>query len=281
MSKLRILSNNQWRCDANTSAWNEQGLDCSAEARESGFARMFYEIDADIIGLQECSPLMAELHMHSFMKNGLDYALLWGRDTPVLYKPKKFDLIDSAYLNYPKEIPGFDGEFNNKNTKSYCIAVFRSKENGKTLIFGSTHLWYKSGDPSKPNYFPGSAEARSYQLGLMIDKIDEFILKYNCPAIIVGDLNAAIGSAALETAFSRGFCSSHDLATEYADSGNGFHYCTPEGYGPYVPSSYLNSIDHILIKGEEGLKVLRFDRLSKDYYMPLSDHLPLWVDIEL
>ena len=49
MTNFRILSNNQWKAERNFEAWAEKGLDSSPAARAPGFARMFAELDADII----------------------------------------------------------------------------------------------------------------------------------------------------------------------------------------------------------------------------------------
>ena len=280
MSALRIMSNNQWWADNNKPAWRDMGLDCSAEARVPGFIRMFGETEPDIVGLQECSARMADLLMRGFSDTGAGYALLWGRDTPILYKTAKFELIDSSYLVYPTAVPGFEGEFNNLNTKSYCIAVLRSKDNGKKLVFGTTHLWYMSSDPTWKSYQAGSDEARVYQLGLFMDKAEELAAKHGCPILLVGDLNATERSTALKSAFERGYTSARLLATEYADGGHGMHKCGDAGYAPYVPAEPDKALDHILIKNEPDGFVRRFERFEAEYYMTLSDHLPVFVDVE-
>lgn len=279
--RIRIMSNNQWWSDRNKPAWEEKGLDCSAAVRVPGFARMFRETDPDIVGLQECSMLMADMHMRGFSESGMGYALLWGRDTPILYKTDKFELVDSAYLVYPTAVPGFEGEFNNLNTKSYCIAVLRSKENGRMLVFGTTHLWYMSSNPEWKSYRAGSDEAREYQLGLMMDKAEEMAARYDCPIILVGDMNAYLSSGAIKSAIARGYSHAYDIAEEYRDEGHGYHMCGDAGYGPYTPADRERSLDHILIKNAPDGFVRRFDRFKEDYYMTLSDHLPVYVDIEL
>lgn len=280
MGKLRLMSNNQWWCDKNTAAWQEKGLDCSAAVRAKGFARVFSEIDADIIGLQECSMVMADQHMQNFSNDGVGYALLWGRDTPILYKTSKFELVFSDYLIYPSAVPGFSGKYNNEKTKSYCIAVFREKESGKYIVFGTTHLWYRTGDPKSPGCYPGSDEARVYQLGLFMDKAESLAKEYGCPAVIVGDFNANISSPALKSAFLKGWSHARDVATDYKDEGHGMHKCDWESFEPYVPRSYEYAIDHILLKNAPSGFVKSFVRYNEEYYMPLSDHLPVYIDVD-
>ena len=60
---MRILSNNQWRHDDNTSAWSERGEDCSAEHREKGFSEVYAKLLPDAVGLQEVSPRMLDCLM--------------------------------------------------------------------------------------------------------------------------------------------------------------------------------------------------------------------------
>ena len=282
MSKFRIMSNNQWWSDSNKPSWKEMGLDCSAKVRVPGFLRMFGETKPDIIGLQECSMIMADLEMRGFSELGLGYAFLWGRDTPILYKTDKFELVDSAYLVYPKEVPGFEGEFNNLNTKAYCIAVLRSKEDGKLLVFGTTHLWYMSSNPNSKYYQPGSDEARVYQLGLMMDKAEELSGKYNnCPIVLVGDMNAQGSSPCVQNAYARGYDDARDIATDYADGGHGMHKCGEDGYGPYEPLDPIKAIDRVFVKNAPEGFVRRFEHFKEEYYMTLSDHLPVYIDVEL
>ena len=125
---MRIMSNNIWWCDENHEAWETQGADCSAKARAPQLVRLYKETLPDILGLQECSARMAHFLMTPMAQEGLPYALLWGRNTPIVYRRDKFELVDSEVGLYPEEVPGLEGSFNDLQTKSYCIAVLRSKE---------------------------------------------------------------------------------------------------------------------------------------------------------
>ncbi len=281
MVKLRLMSHNQWKNNDNFPVWEEKGMDCSAETREKGFARVFSETQPDIIGCQEVSGKMAEYMIQFTSELGLNYAILWGRDTPIVYRPDKFELIDSAFSLHPLECPGFDGKFNNSNTKSYCIAVFRIKENGKLFIFATTHLWYKSSNPNAKDYYPGSDEARAYQIGLVIEQVTKLQKKYNCPAVLVGDMNAVASSPAIQRAYAEGFSNAHDIAVKYADNSCGYHFCNKNGYGPYSNETFEKAIDHILVRGAEDGFVRRFERYQPEYYLPLSDHASIFADIEI
>lgn len=277
------MTHNQWKCDKNQPAWEMKGLDCSVTPRAKGFVRVFKDTAPDIIGCQETSFEMGDKLIRYCAAEGLRYALLWGRDTPILYRPDKFEVVDSDFSLHPEAVPGFEGVFNNSKTKSYTIGVFRIKENGKLFIYASTHLWYKSGNPAAKKYQAGSDEARAYQLGIVMDKVAEFREKYgNCPAFIVGDLNANYNSIAVQSAFANGYTHAHDIAVEYADETMGYHYCFSDGYKEeYRTDPFPAAIDHILVIGAPEGTVRRFERFSPEYYFPLSDHSPAFIDVEI
>ena len=280
MAKLRLMTHNQWKCDKNQPAWEEKGFDCSPSVRVRGFIRVYQDTMPDIIGCQETSFIMADKMIRYAAEGGLRYALLWGRDTPIASRPDKFELVDSRHALYPDSVTGLDGIYNNKKTKSYTIALFRCKEDGKTFAFTTTHLWWKSSNPESRTYYPGSDEARAYQIELVISVLDDFCKKHNCPAVIVGDFNARYDSNVIEYAKSRGFAHAHDVATDYADETNGHHPCGKSGFSPYAPKPFVASIDHILVRDCPADFVRRFDRYCPESYLPLSDHFPLYVDVK-
>ena len=254
-------------------------MDCSAVCREKGFADFYARTNPDVIGLQEVSALMLERLMIELQERDLPFAAVWGRDTPTLYRTDKLELIDSTFLVYPRTIPGLTGEFNNSDTKSYSIAVFRTKEDGKIFTFMSTHLWWKSDDPQSSHYQKDSGVARNWQIGLAIDKLDELAKKYDCTQFIVGDLNTRYESDPIQTAFSRGFVHTHDIATERRDETHGMHPCGPDVLGPYEPKPFKFGIDHILVRNVPEGFVTNFIREMPENYLVLSDHAPVWVDV--
>ena len=276
------MSNNIWNCGDNKPWWEENGFDCSAEARAPGFCRVYSETLPDVIGLQESSPKVLDNLMQCLEATSLPYAMLWGRFTSIIYRTDKLELIDSEHHINPDNIDGFEGVFNDKRSKSYCMALFRTKEDGKKLIFATTHLWWKSSDPSRKSYQPHSDEARERQLSSLIDRVDEFRKKYDCPAVVVGDLNTKRSSTAIKTAIEREYIHAYDLATEHRDERDGYHYCFPDGFDRYeAPKSADHAIDHALVAGAPNGFVRTFERFTPDYYMPLSDHFPLYIDVEL
>lgn len=285
------MSHNVWNRDENTPQWQKIGQDCSAKVRVKSLVRVYKETMPDIIGCQEVSSLMSDLLSQEFEKEKLRYAIVWGRFTPIIYRADKFELIDSEFHTYSEKIDGFDGEFNDVKSKAYNICVFREKQSGKVFIFANTHLWWKFDaedtlhtDNETPREYlqPHSDEAREYQLGLLTAKIKEYVQKYAVPAVLVGDLNTGYNSKAVQTALRVGFKHAHDIATEFVDKSVGYHYCFPDGFETkYYEKPFEDAIDHILVFNERKGMVKRFERYSPDYYFPISDHSPAFVDIAL
>lgn len=287
-STIRLMTHNIWNRDKNSPAWEEKGFDCSAAVRAPSLLRVWRETQPDVIGCQESSALMADLLKEGMAEEPVDYTLIWGRFTPILYRADKLELVDSEFFTYPDYIEGFEGKFNDARSKAYNIGVFRVKEDGKLFVFATTHLWWKHSPTEKTsvpypsNYLPHSDEAREYQIDLLTTALERFREKYNCPAFLVGDLNTSYESKAVQSAFAKGFRHAHDIATDYAEEAVGYHYCFPDGFKTaYSDRPFKTAIDHILVIGEKEGSVKRFERYSPDYYYPISDHSPAFVDVEL
>ena len=285
--KLRIMTHNVWNRDTNTPEWEKRGADCSAYTRVKGLVRVYREVCPDVIGGQEVSALMADLLKEEFQKESIKYTLIWGRFTPILYRADKLELIDSEFGTYPENIQGFEGSFNDVKSKSWNIGVFRVKNSGKLFIFATTHLWWKispekESDLVNPNCQIGSDEAREQQIRFLLSKLDAYRDQYCCPAVLVGDMNAHYNSTAMQTVRSNGFRHAHDIATDYSEEAVGYHYCFPSGYETqYYDRPFETAIDHIYVIGEKEGTVKRFERYSPDYYFPISDHSPAYIDLEL
>lgn len=284
-NRIRIMTHNVWNCDNNHKAWEEKGEDCSAKARVGALVRIYKETLPDIIGGQEVSALMADLLKENLLSAGMDYTIIWGRFTPIIYRADKFELLDSHFETYPEKIEGFEGSFNDVRSKSMNLAVFREKQSGFTFIFATTHLWWKTTNKEyigKSSYQEFSDEARTYQVGLLLKKVDEFKAKYNCPAVVVGDMNTHYDTEALQLLLKNGYKHAHDVATEFAEESVGLHYCYPAGYETYYyDRPFETAIDHILVTDDIVQTVKRFERYSPDYYFPISDHSPAFIDLEI
>ena len=278
MSKLRLMTQNLWSCTKNNDAWAALGLDCSAEVRMKANVKIFEALLPDIVGGQEINKDM-QMHLQlALAAADLPYTLIWGNDTPILYRADKFELLDTEFLLFPRYMEGLEGEVNNANTKSLCIGVFRAKEDGRVFAFATTHLWWK-----KEHVQKGSDEARRRQIALVIEKLEAYAAKYGgCPAILVGDMNAFYTDPAIQYALSEGgFAHAHDIATDFRHEGRGYNACGPKGPGVWQDRPFETALDHILVKHVKENAISRFDRYCPDYYLTISDHAPAYIDIKI
>jgi len=279
---IRLMSHNVWNNDQNQPAWAEKGQDCSAEARVHGLVHIYKDTLPDIIGCQEVSPFMLDLLREKMLEAGLEYAIIWGRFTPILYRADKFELVDTAFGTYPEKIAGYDGNFNDMQSKAWNLGVFREKKTGKSFVFVTTHLWWMSSDKKDGVWYQKySDEAREIQIAIAVDKTREYCKKYSCPAVLVGDLNTGYESKAVQYLLENNFRHAHDVATDYAEEAVGYHECAGWGFASeYNNNPFVEAIDHIFVSEELGNTVKRFERYSPEYYLPISDHSPAYIDVE-
>ena len=282
-----IMSNNQWKCDINHSAWAKIGMDCSAQGRAPGLLRAYKTIQPDVLCVQESSQQMEKILLDALFfytaENGeqVAYRLITGGDTPIFYRGDKYAAIETGYCQHPEELPGHEGKFNNGRSKSYTWAVLEEKESGKRLIAVSTHLWWKSSNPEKKNYQPYSDEARAYQIGLVLDKAEELMNRYRCPAFVMGDFNAALGSLCMNKVYDMGWVEARDLSTGDKDATKGHHCCFADGFRRDPLGRYEDAIDHIIVPGNTQTKILHYKRLNDNWFDCISDHYPLYIETEL
>ncbi len=285
-SRIRFMTHNVWNKDFNSPEWEQKGESCAADSRVGGLLRIYAETRPDVIGGQEVSARMADLLKEGLAEMSARYTLIWGRFTPILYRPDKFELIDSDFGTYPEKIEGFEGSFNDAKSKSWNLGVFRIKQNGKIFVFATTHLWWKKSpfdteQFGNTQYQAGSDEAREHQVAVLSEKIRFYRAKYRCPAVLVGDFNTDYRSKAVQYLLNNGFLHAHDIATEYAEESVGYHDCFAWGYRTeYYDQPFETAIDHIFVSGAEDGTVKRFERYSPDYYFPVSDHSPAYIDME-
>lgn len=285
--RMILMTNNQWKYDHNNEKWARLGMDCSADVRSAGLVRAYQQICPDILAVQESSHLMERLIMQSLFEYAtpqgerISYKLVTGGDTPIYYRDDKFFPIETGYYLYPEAVPGYEGSFNNARTKSYTFGVFEELSTGKRVIVVSTHLWWKSGNPERFNYQPHSNIARVYQISLAIQKAEELIAKYACPAFIMGDFNAGIDSACMNEVAKLGWTEAHDLCTGERDETKGHHFCVPDGFERGEPGVYHDALDHIIVKNGSAVAIQSYKRLNDAWFDCVSDHYPLYVDIEI
>ena len=285
MSSLRLMFQNQWNFVDNYYPWKEKGLDCSAKVRMKGHVQILKELLPDILGGQEVNSEMQRYLKFYCIDEGLPYTQIWGNYTPIIYRADKLNLLDSEYLIYPQRVPEYEGIFNDVFSKTCNLGVFQSKEDGKTFIFATTHLWFKVGnDPTHRSYQAGSDQVRTMQVRMAIEMIENYQKKYpGSPVIFGGDFNTEYHSEAIQYALKeKRFLHAHDIAVEFANEERGWNGCRPEHPGEkWLEGGFEAAIDHILVRDIPVGSVRRFDRYMTEEYLLLSDHAPAYVDMVL
>ncbi len=282
-----LLSNNLWNRDKNSDAWAARGEDCSADCRVKGLVLAYTSVMPDVLGFQEMSRHMEMLILQGMRRiplpNGTEarYEIVTGGFIPILFRHDKLRLLESGHLLYPTEFAPYPGSFNDSDSKGYSFGVFEERNSGKRIAVINTHLWWKPSDPSSKSYQEGSDLARAAQIGMATEKADELTAKYRCPAVLMGDLNDMLGSPALTAAKSAGWQETHALCTGERCDTRGYHYCFPDGWRHDPPGEYEKAIDHILIKAPGNTEIRRFCRFTEEFFEPLSDHFPVYIEAVL
>ena len=282
-----IMSNNLWNRDTNSDAWAEKGEDCSADCRVEGLVKAYTSVMPDILGFQEMSRHMEMRIMQRMRRTALPdgtearYEIVTGGYTPILFRNDRLLLLESGHRVYPTAFAPYEGVFNDVYSKGYTYGVFEERDSGKRVIVLTTHLWWKSSDPTKKNHQKGSDEARAYQILLASEKADSLISEYACPAVLMGDLNDKLGSPCLNAAKGAGWLETHSLCTGERCDSRGYHYCFPDGWRHDPPGEYENAIDHILIKNPGRTEIRRFCRFMEPFFERLSDHFPVYIEAGL
>lgn len=269
---IRVMTNNVWKCDNNQPAWKEMGMDCSAKTRSVGFSYVYIAFKPDIICFQEMSQMMFNYVRNELKSAGLNYKVVCfagssaADDTPLLYNADKLKLLDSGHHLYTYG--------NNGNSKGYTWGYFEDIATGTKFICLSTHLWWKSESED-----PGSNESRRKQAAEIVALSDKLIAMYGCPMIMAGDLNTNTTSTAYKELLNGSFEDCHDIAAVKTNS-RGHHKCSAEGYSTemYSGNYTSNAIDHLLIKNKGDFRMLSFYQCILDFYWPLSDHMPAFID---
>ena len=280
------MSNIQWNCDKNAEAWITRGEDCSAEARIGDIVKAYLQAKPDVIYLQESSQLMGNLMMREInsqlKEKGMEakYSYVSGRDTPIVYRSNLLKLVESGFWLYPVHVPGYDGEYNNGESTSYCYYVFEERATGKVFATLTTHLWWMPDDPNGLWYYPHSDEARARQLQQATNKMNEILKTYQCPVFVMGDFNAELPSKCVQTAYADGWVDVHDVCVGECDDTWGYHRCNWMEYKKFEYKSFKKAIDHMLFKSPVPITVKCFVRIMPEWFDRLSDHYPLYAEVE-
>ena len=254
-------------------------------------ANIYTEYDADLICLQEFNNLPRD--RNDGLKNRLTklgyaevpYDPNLDGDTPIFYKPEKFDLLTQG--TYVYNTPNNDNERYGGYAKMTIWAIFREKSTGKVFCLASSHLDHQDTVDSN---------ARRASEALELIELFNTVLvgEYaNIPLILGGDLNTSYNrennkygnTGALKNFETVGGYVNVQTTMPGADQAG--IWCNPPSYNKDThlmtpgtsTSDAMAAIDHCMYKG--NATPVTFDVLEDSYARMASDHLPFVVDFEL
>ena len=276
-ANLRVMTSNIWDKPCNTEAWKELGEDCSNNVRLKEIAKVYMAYEPDVLALQEMNYYFINYLVEKINASGRNYKIAdcyvtgtaFRNYTPLVYNAKKVKLLDSDshVFRYAS----------NSNSKSYTWGYFEEKKSGNRFVVFSTHLWWQ-----KDKNYPKSSYYREKQIAEVCSKADELIEKYDCPCFIMGDFNCVASSKEYSTFATLGYSDCYNTATKYAENCCGKYVCNSTAFSYQVTSGgYNKSIDHITAKNLKKSEVLAYDYVTPTFYGKLSDHAPLYVDVNL
>lgn len=267
-SNLRIMANNVWSRDNNNTTWANMGENCSALVRAKGLVTCYMAFKPDVINVQEMSKTMLAYIIQNFANAGYNYAATETiKALNIIYNTETLTLIEHGYYIFPYGC--------NSSSKGYAWALFEHNSTGERFVSVSTHFWWKSESAQA-----GSDEYRNRQANEAADKCLELASTYNCPVFIGGDFNAKTSSQAMKNIINKGLLNAFGTAIE-SDNLGSHHPCGPEGFSRGSAGTNGEAIDHMFYCNLGDAELNAFRRTQPYFFIKLSDHYPLYVDVTL
>lgn len=231
----------------------------SVDSRAPRLKKVLEKVDADIIGLQECTPAWLT-HLEKDFGNEYEIFNIWRashnhESTPILWKKDRFECLDKGCFWY-SDTPDVEslGLDEWKCYRTCLWAKLQDKNTGKIFTFMNTHFGF--GDPCQLHSVALTKE-------------------YNCkiglfPTVITGDFNMRPHYSAYKAMAN--FYTDVNMATT-KDTANTFH-----GNGT---NQHLDSlIDYCFV--DSGFNPISYRRITEmvDGLYP-SDHYGIQATIEM
>ncbi|MCQ2116383.1 MAG: endonuclease/exonuclease/phosphatase family protein [Bacteroidales bacterium] len=282
-TNLRIFDWNIWQYDATTipaAFYSENGLlyDPRNANRAMDFGAVIKATAPDVFGLQEYSSKMNTefiKYVTPQFAQVTTSSSSWSF-TPLFYDPQKVSVKKAEYVLFPSP-------WSNSNSKSYTIALFNHKASMKDFIVVCTHLWWKSESAAA-----GSNQARLDQSNMILKKVQEWLISYDVPVFVMGDMNCNLSSDAMKAYINDGYKSAAQDAVNHKDGSRGYHACSESGFAPETADQAdptkngTTAIDHIWFKNCGTTATVRdYWIVHTRFTLPMSDHAPRFIDVSM
>ncbi len=269
--KLRVMSSNVWgNCPS----------DRPIADRDDKMAAIYHRYLPDVIGMQECSPVLRRESPNLFdlvsdVYDEVPSVAINERNnnfTPILYQRDRLTLEDHGWLC-------FEG-LNDHGSKSLAWALFCLRESGERFIHINTHYFWTQDEAGR--------EARVSNSRQLLALCRQVIDRYPYPVVMTGDFNCCTEESPIVAILENGFretrlCAEQPVlplrsyhAYPDIDDTDPEHIHYPNGHMPDAEMD--RSIDHIFVNA--GLRVLLYQTVVDGEALQASDHCPLYVDLE-
>ena len=263
VSNLRVMSFNILRGDT-------QGPDHLWSARKDACLAMMASDAPDIVGLQECTSVQRDDILDAFPRYGAVGVSVSGlkisaypkvSSNPILYDGEKFLLEDwgTFWLSDTPDEPGsYTWGYDKPRTCTW--ARLRLRCGGQRLYFFNAHVENAGGQ-----------EAKEKSILLIIERIKALNPDGSVPVIFGGDMNNVISASAPlgPMASFLVHIPSHAPVTDKGRTFNGFS------------ATGGSALDHLFCSSAFRLKRFSVDRKAYAGITYISDHYPVYADLEL
>lgn len=229
-----------------------------ASERAGGVCKILESLSPDVIGFQEMSrKWFASIKSNTGYKFINFYrTTLFGTMTTLAFNSKRVDLLFSGEKTF--SIGG------DSRLRRMVWGVFSNKKDGK--VFAVVNIHYDLSKKTDASVFDDS-----FQMSQALETIafvKDLVDKMNCPVFILGDFNVKESTS-----------EKNSPVYEILDSAfyNGKKYAQTVSSGA-IPQSSTYKNDHIFYYG--NVSVRRYCLLSNEAFSELSDHFPVFVDVE-
>lgn len=235
-----------------------------AKPRAKQYIELLNSYKPDVIGVQE----LCDSWYCCIEKNLPDgYKMLcpvstgaFIRMTAMVYNTDTVELVDSGNFAYEQK--------DNPRLRRVVWAVFKDKSTGNHFAVTNTHL-----DLLREGQEQELTVVMKSQTKELLNCINEISEKYNCPVISVGDFNTMEN-----TEFTKPIDIPEIYNTLTSELTDTKFISNNQIFGSEQEWEYP-SYDHIFLKG--NAKAETFCLMSYNYLSDMSDHYPIFADIEL
>lgn len=232
--------------------------------RAAMYISLIQTVKPDVIGVQEmCDGWYCAIRNNLPKGYKMLYPFSTGvfvRMTAMIYNADRLDVVQSGQVQYEKG--------DNPRLRRAVWAVFEDKQSKKRFAVTNTHF-----DLLREGQEERGMQTMQAQCDELLELIRSLHAEYDCPVFATGDFNTKEDTP--ETPAIDAPEIYERLAGELADSKYAAEECSFGAESGFADPSY----DHIFINGTATAK--RFTMLSDSYMNDMSDHYPIYADLEI